>query len=143
MWCGSPTQWSPTAGLSQAYCAVICPYFSHMSSVRPRNNISRYVSNSGPRRGPSLVHDSASKDKYSVVLVCTGNICRSLKVEGVLRHKVLRQPWVDRVEWVCSSTHTRIAYARIGAPSMEAKCGCSSVDRVLASEAYGHQGLQR
>ena len=35
--------------------------------------------------------------KYAVLMVCTGNICRSPTAEGVLRHRVREAGLADRV----------------------------------------------
>lgn len=43
--------------------------------------------------------------KYSVLMVCTGNICRSPTAEGVLRHRVRETGLADRVHIDSAGTH--------------------------------------
>ena len=43
--------------------------------------------------------------KYAVLMVCTGNICRSPTAEGVLRHRVEQAGLADRVHIDSAGTH--------------------------------------
>ncbi|MCU1441705.1 MAG: phosphotyrosine protein phosphatase [Rhodoglobus sp.] len=43
--------------------------------------------------------------KYAVLMVCTGNICRSPTAEGVLRHRVQQAGLADRVHIDSAGTH--------------------------------------
>jgi protein-tyrosine phosphatase len=43
--------------------------------------------------------------KYSVLMVCTGNICRSPTAEGVLRHRVEQAGLADHVQIDSAGTH--------------------------------------
>jgi protein-tyrosine phosphatase len=43
--------------------------------------------------------------KIAVLVVCTGNICRSPTAEGVLRHLVLQRGLADRVRVASAGTH--------------------------------------
>ena len=43
--------------------------------------------------------------KYAVLMVCTGNICRSPTAEGVLRHRVREAGLADRVHIDSAGTH--------------------------------------
>src|SRR5688572_13027216 len=51
------------------------------------------------RRGEALAR------RYSVLMVCTGNICRSPTAEGVLRHRVREAGLADRVHIDSAGTH--------------------------------------
>jgi protein-tyrosine phosphatase len=42
---------------------------------------------------------------YSILMVCTGNICRSPTAEGVLRHKAKQAGLADRVHIDSAGTH--------------------------------------
>ncbi|GLS05221.1 phosphotyrosine protein phosphatase [Chitiniphilus shinanonensis] len=44
-------------------------------------------------------------DKFSVLFVCTGNICRSPTADGVMRHLVREAGLADRVEVDSAGTH--------------------------------------
>jgi protein-tyrosine phosphatase len=44
-------------------------------------------------------------EKLSVLVVCTGNICRSPTGEGVLRHLVHQRGLADRIEVASAGTH--------------------------------------
>ncbi|GAA5786565.1 low molecular weight protein-tyrosine-phosphatase [Chitiniphilus shinanonensis] len=44
-------------------------------------------------------------DKFSVLFVCTGNICRSPTADGVMRHLVRDAGLADRVEVDSAGTH--------------------------------------
>ena len=43
--------------------------------------------------------------KVAVLVVCTGNICRSPTGEGVLRHLAQKRGWGDRVRIASAGTH--------------------------------------
>lgn len=43
--------------------------------------------------------------RYSVLMVCTGNICRSPTAEGVLRHRLREAGLADRVHVDSAGTH--------------------------------------
>jgi low molecular weight protein-tyrosine phosphatase len=44
-------------------------------------------------------------DRLAVLVVCTGNICRSPTGEGVLRHLVEKRGLADRIEVASAGTH--------------------------------------
>jgi protein-tyrosine phosphatase len=44
-------------------------------------------------------------NKVAILLVCTGNICRSPTAEGVMRHKARRRGLEDRVRIASAGTH--------------------------------------
>ena len=46
-----------------------------------------------------------SKPKVSVLVVCTGNICRSPTAEGVMRHRAKERGLADRVRIASAGTH--------------------------------------
>jgi protein-tyrosine phosphatase len=46
-----------------------------------------------------------SKRSVSVLIVCTGNICRSPTAEGVLRHLAQRRGLADRIRVASAGTH--------------------------------------
>ena len=54
-----------------------------------------------------------SAQQYSVLMVCTGNICRSPTAEIVLRHKVQEAGLADRVRIASAGTHDY----HVGAPA--------------------------
>ncbi|UXY14398.1 low molecular weight phosphotyrosine protein phosphatase [Chitiniphilus purpureus] len=45
------------------------------------------------------------KERFSVLFICTGNICRSPTADGVLRHLVRQAGLQDRVEVDSAGTH--------------------------------------
>ena len=61
--------------------------------------------------------------RYSVLMVCTGNICRSPTAEGVLRHKVRAAGLADRVHIDSAGTHD----FHVGSPPDERSCHHASL----------------
>ncbi|WP_341896260.1 low molecular weight protein-tyrosine-phosphatase [Ferrovibrio terrae] len=48
---------------------------------------------------------AATKPDFAVLMVCTGNICRSPTADGLLRHALLRHGLAERVEVDSAGTH--------------------------------------
>ena len=65
----------------------------------------------------------ALKMKYSVLFVCTGNICRSPTAEGVFRHLVGQAGLQDRIRIDSAGTHDY----HVGSPPDERSCRHASL----------------
>ena len=64
-----------------------------------------------------------SDHRFSVLFVCTGNICRSPTAEGVLRHKVRTAGLQDRVHLDSAGTHDY----HVGSPPDDRACHHASL----------------
>jgi protein-tyrosine phosphatase len=73
--------------------------------------------------------------KYSVLMVCTGNICRSPTAEGVLRHKVKQAGLEDKVHIDSAGTHDY----HVGAPPDHRSCQHASLRGYDLSELRARQ----
>jgi protein-tyrosine phosphatase len=63
------------------------------------------------------------KQPYSVLMVCTGNICRSPTAEGVFRHLVTQAGLQDRIHVDSAGTHDY----HVGSPPDERSCEHASL----------------
>lgn len=77
--------------------------------------------------------------KYSVLMVCTGNICRSPTAEGVLRHLARQAGLQDRVQVDSAGTHDY----HVGAPPDHRSCHHASLRGYDLAELRARQVHQR
>ena len=77
--------------------------------------------------------------KYAILMVCTGNICRSPTAEGVLRHKIARAGLQDRVHIDSAGTHDY----HVGAPPDDRSCHHASLRGYDLSELRARQVHRR